>query len=89
MSKSPERAERVPYEHPFCKGCQWNDYPNCKGTILSNSRFASINHLSKNFKCGQKDKTEVKSFKPTKSRYKLIMEKITQLEDRIKVLEDK
>jgi len=41
-------------EHKTCKDCKWNEYPLCKGTIMPDGEFMSIENMRPNFKCGQK-----------------------------------
>ena len=74
-------------EHEICKGCRWNDYPNCLGTKMFDGEFMNIENLKPGFSCGKKDELEMKdfSFKP-KSESELKME---ELEARILELEEK
>jgi len=41
-------------EHESCKGCRWNAYPLCNGTIMISGDYMNIENLRKNFECGQK-----------------------------------
>ena len=72
-------------EHEVCKGCRWNDYPNCLGTKMFDGVFMNIEKLKSGFQCGQKESLTMVdiSFKP-----KLVLElKIEELEARISELE--
>lgn len=73
-------------EHKICKGCKWNNYPTCKGSIMFNGSEMNIENLKPSFKCGHKDKLEVTDFSiKKKSALEL---KIEELEAKIKKLED-
>ena len=49
-------------EHKVCKGCGWNKYPLCEGTIISNGEFLNIENLKPGFECGQKDELKINDF---------------------------
>lgn len=49
-------------EHETCKGCKWNKYPLCEGTIVGDGEFMNIEKLRPTFRCGVKDLAEVKDY---------------------------
>lgn len=67
-------------EHKICKGCIWNNYPTCKGTIMHDGNEMNIENLKPSFRCGQKDMDIMTDFTPKKT-------KVEELEERIQVLE--
>ena len=93
--KKPKITE--PYEHELCKGCKWNDfideekigYPHCKGTILTNGKKVRIDYLLPFFRCGIKESDQVfdMSLKKSQSSEDVLLDKITQLENRLIELE--
>ena len=72
-------------EHKICKGCRWNKYPLCEGTVMNNGKFMNIENLEKGFECGQKDNLEVSDLIPKKTELEL---RIDALEERINTLEE-
>ncbi len=68
--------------HNICKGCKWNVYPECRGTIMENGRYMNIEKLRSTFQCGQKDFNEVNDLSFKKKT------KVEELEARIKILEE-
>lgn len=73
-------------EHKICKGCQYNNYPECYGTIMGNGSYMNIEYLKNGFKCGQKNKLEVDDFSiKIKSALEL---KVEELEEKFKTLEE-
>lgn len=42
-----------------CIGCQHNNYPTCKGTIMENGNEMNIENIRVDFICGQKSKSVV------------------------------
>ena len=67
-------------EHKVCKDCNWNKYPLCEGTIISNGEFMNIENLKPGFECGQKNDPNPFDFS---------IKKKSSLELRIEVLEEK
>lgn len=67
-------------EHKTCKGCKWNNYPTCKGTIMDNGNEMNIENLRPIFKCGQKDLDIIADFTPKKTRLEVLEERIIELE---------
>lgn len=49
-------------ENKICKGCKYNNYPTCKGTIMDDGNEMNIENLSSNFRCGQKDMDNITDF---------------------------
>lgn len=75
-------------EHEVCKGCKWNNYPICNGTIMPDGEFMNIENLNPGFQCGVKDMESIKDYSiRTKSEVEEIKEKMAELEDRINSLE--
>lgn len=74
-------------ENEICKGCQWNNYPTCKGTIMFDGLEMNIEKLRPGFSCGQKNKDNLMDFSiQNKSETEL---KIEDLEARLLELENK
>ena len=68
-------------EHEICKGCKWNNYPECYGIIMDNGSYMNIEHLRPEFKCGQKDKDLAFDFSiRTKTKLEELEERIDELE---------
>ena len=67
-------------EHKVCKGCRWNKYPECLGTIMMDGIFMNIENLKIGFECGQKEDDKMMDFsiKPK-----------SDLELRVEALEEK
>jgi len=73
-------------EIKICKGCKWNHYPECWGTIENNGDYMDISDLLEIFECGVKDRNNAKDHSIVK---KTALElKLEDLEARLKVLED-
>lgn len=49
-------------ENKICKGCQWNNYPTCKGNIMFNGNEMNIENQKPGFQCGQKDEPVLTDF---------------------------
>ena len=49
-------------EHKVCKGCHWNKYPYCHGTIMMNGNYMNIENQKPGFHCGKKDEAELTDF---------------------------
>jgi len=76
-------------EHKICKDCKWNNYPECKGTIVGNGTFMNIENLKEGFQCGQKDDDIPMDFSiKKKSEFELLKEKVLELEQEIEVLKN-
>jgi len=73
-------------EHEVCKGCQWNNYPFCTGSIGCDGEFMNIESLESGFGCGQKDSSVAHDLILPKSD---VNKKIEDLESRIQTLENK
>ena len=74
-------------EKEICKGCKWNHYPKCHGTILEDGSYPNIDNLRPGFDCGRKDGDTVKDWSIKK---KTVLElRIEELENRIITLEEK
>jgi len=74
-------------EHKVCKGCQHNNYPICKGTIMFDGNEMNIEKLKFNFRCGQKDDSNITDFSV---KYKSEADlKIEELEEKIKLIEER
>lgn len=71
-------------EHPGCKGCQWNKYPECYAKIEKDGTYFRIDNLVKSYWCNGIDKVYDDSIEG-KSELEL---KIELLETRIEVLEN-
>ena len=67
-------------EHKVCKGCQYNNYPTCKGIIMIDGNEMGIDNLRDVFQCGQKDEEHIVDFS---------IKRKTDLELRIEALEEK
>ena len=64
-------------EHKVCKGCIWNHYPECYGTIMDSEKYMKIDKLKPDFECGQKDLDGITDFSiKTKSDLELRMEEV-------------
>jgi len=73
-------------EHKTCKGCPYNHYPLCYGTIMLDGSYMNIENQKECFQCGQKDK-EVTDFSiEKKSELEL---RVEELETKINSLEEK
>lgn len=71
-------------EHKICKGCKYNNYPTCKGTIMNDGNEMNIENLKSGFQCGQKDMDNITDFSvKTKSDLEL---KINDLQEQINQL---
>ena len=72
-------------EHKTCKGCKWNNYPACKGTIIDGIEM-NIEKLNISFLCGVKDMDNIHEISrmPSKSdlelRVEVLEEKVNELE---------
>lgn len=73
-------------EHKVCKGCRWNGYPICLGTILDSGNNMNIENLRPGFQCGQKENSVINDLS-IKIKLELDL-KLEDIEARIKVLED-
>lgn len=72
-------------EHKICKGCKWNHYPECHGTIMGSGDYMIIEDRAENFECGKKDELEVTDFSiKIKSELEL---RVEELEGRLSELE--
>lgn len=49
-------------EHEVCVGCQYNQYPECYGTKMTDGNYMNIENLSVGFICGQKYKLRLMDF---------------------------
>ncbi len=72
-------------EHELCKGCKWNNYPICDGSIFDNVKM-DISNLDDDFKCGQKYEDLVDDQPAFQDTQKI---RIEELEARILELENK
>lgn len=74
-------------EHEVCKGCKWNNYPLCNGTIVDGIKM-NIEKLNIGFQCGVKDRESpyIYSKIPQKSDLEL---KIEELQNQINKLKEK
>jgi hypothetical protein len=71
--------------HKICEECKWNGYPVCLGTKMFNGEFMSIENLKDDFKCGQKNESNIVDFNFKKKSE--LEQKIDDLELRISELE--
>lgn len=61
----------------ICKNCQWNNYPNCLGTIEIDGSLMKIDNLRSTFNCGQKDLSIITDFSiKIKSELEIEIEKL-------------
>lgn len=67
-------------EHKVCKGCKWNNYPTCKGTIIDGIEM-NVEKLNDQFQCGVKDMINVYEISRSPSK--------SDLELRVEALEEK
>lgn len=66
-------------EHKICKGCKFNNYPECHGTIMDNGSYMNIENLKPMFQCGQKDELELTDFSiEVKSKVELELEDLQE-----------
>ncbi len=63
-------------EHETCIGCQWNNYPTCRGTIMEDGNEMNITQLRPIFTCGQKDLLNITDFSGYISEFKLLKDRL-------------
>lgn len=76
-------------ENKTCKGCKWNAYPICNGTILENGDKMRIDNLRPVFNCGVKDMDTISDSRPVHipTELELLREEVNELKGRITELE--
>jgi len=75
-------------ENKICKGCQYNNYPTCKGTIMDNGNEMNIETLKAGFRCGQKYDVIITDFSiKKKTELELLQDQVEILKSKIENLE--